>query len=448
MTEVVDKYQAYAEALLRNPDDTENLVNQFSLLTTEGDLANGKHYLYLARRAYEGAPNHINAAFNYGSALQRTGEYQRAADIYRHCLAIAPKDWKAVCMHHLGVAYRALNENEKAIEFYDKALAINPKASIKKDRAMALLASGKLYDGLKAFECRKELAEERLRENGGQLVAQQKLPAGVRHWKGEDLTGKTIVIYHEEGSGDFIQFSRFIPVLWSRNPNKILLTGPTPDLLDLVADQTMISGIVPLEGPFKSDYVIGSMSLPWRLGLDYIDVNGKPYMKSKAANIPLRGKLNVGLVWRGNPAYGMDAHRSIAFSEFCPLFDLNDVAFYSLQFGGAANEVTKLGFSGFVADLGSKTKNWRDTAKLIQALDVVVTVDTAVAHLAGALGKPVLMMITRASDWRWDRDSAETVWYDSMTVIRQDKQDEWRPCILRVREKLEAMLAGRRREAA
>ena len=448
MTEAVNRYLANGEALLRNPDDSVSLVNQFSLLSEEGDLSNGKYYVVLARRAYLNAPNDIMAAFNYGSALARSGNFEESLKVFEHCEKIAPEDWKERVYHHLGIANRSLGNNAKAVEWYDKAIAISGSAGIKKDRAMAILAQFKLRDGLEAFECRKELALERMKINGGKLIAQQKLPNNVVHWTGEDLTGKTIVVYHEEGSGDFIQFSRFIPRLRERNPAKILLTGPSPDLLDLVADNIKVGGIVPLEGPFNSDFVVGSMSFPWRLGLDYKDVSGKPYFKSKAADIPRRGALNVGLVWRGNPAYGMDTHRSMAFSEYCPLFDLKDIAFYSLQVGGAANEVTKLGFQGFVTDLGSHTKSWKDTAEMISALDVIVSVDTAVAHLSGALGKPTFTLITRASDWRWNRESEQTVWYDSMNVIRQKHQGDWRPCIDRIRSRLETMLAERRREAA
>lgn len=448
MTDAVDRYRAYGEALQRNPDDAENLVNQFSLLSEDGDLANGSLYLFLARRAYLNSPNSISQAFNYGSALQRSGEFEEALKIFLRCENIAPRDWKAKVWHHIGIANRALGNNEAAIEWYDRSLSLKSNAAIRKDRAIALLASGKLYEGLKAFECRRQLAEERLKANGGKLVAQQKLPAGVVHWQGEDLAGKSIVVYHEEGSGDFIQFCRFIPKLRERKPSKILLTGPIPNLLDLVSDQIEVDGIVPLEGPFNSDYVIGSMSLPWQLRIDYKDVSGKPYMRAGSASIPSRGLLDVGLVWRGNPEYGMDTHRSMSFAEFCPLFDLKDVAFNSLQVGGAQNEIMKLGFAGFVADYGSRCKTWRDTAKVISALDAVVTVDTAVAHLAGAMGKPVFILITRASDWRWNRNSEKTAWYDSATVIRQNRQGDWKPCILRVREKLEALLAERRREAA
>lgn len=442
--QTVDKYRALASKLVRNPDDAQALVSQFSTLSEARE--NGKHYLQLARRAYLIEPENINAAFNYGSGLHRTGEFKEALSVFQKCLKMADAHWRPICLHHIGIAYRALNENRKAIEAYDQAIALTGRMDIQKDRALALMADRRLKDGLEAFEIRKPMAEERLKLNGGMLVAQQKLPAGVVHWEGQDLTGKTITVFHEEGTGDFFQFSRFISQLATRNPSRVLLTGPIPNVVEFVADNVSVDGIVPLDD-FKSDYVIGSMSLPWRLGLDYKDVSGKPYFKSPAATFPLRGNLNVGLVWRGNPQYGMDVHRSMAFSEFTPLFDMPGVAFYSLQAGGPGLEVTDLGFDGFIANLEPMAKNWRETAKLIQRLDCVVTVDTAVAHLAGALGKPVYILITAASDWRWDRFSHKTVWYDSAYVIRQQKQDDWKPVIAKVREQLKGRLLARRQAA-
>jgi hypothetical protein len=269
----------------------------------------------------------------------------------------------------------------------------------------------------------------------------------VVHWQGEDLTGKTVVVYHEEGSGDFIQFCRFIPKLREYGASKVLLCGPVSNLLDLVADNISFDGIVPLSGPFDCDFVVGSMSIPWRCGVELDHVDGKPYFKTEPANIPRRGKLNVGLVWRGNAAYGNDVHRSMPFETYCPLFDIPGVAFYSLQAGHPSLEVTGLGYDGFVANLEPLAQTWRDTARLIQALDLVVSVDTAVAHLAGALGKPVFTLVTNASDWRWNRNSTKTIWYDSMKVFRQKKQDDWTPCIKAVREELRGMLDERRQAA-
>jgi hypothetical protein len=440
-----EKYRAYASQLVRNPDDPVALVNQFSVISEKKEYAG--LYLPLAKRAYELAPDEINALFNYGSALQRAGEFGKALEIYKRCEKIATSDWCAKIQHHIGVSYRALGEDRKAAEHYMRSYELEPNPNTLKDRALAILAQGKLREGLEAFECRKEAAVWKLHERGGHLIAQAKLPEGVVQWSGEDLTGKTVVVYHEEGSGDFIQFCRFIPKLREYGARYVYLCGPVDNLLDLVRDNIGIDGLVPLSGPFECDFVVGSMSIPWRCGVELDQVNGRPYFKAEAAKIPRRGALNVGLVWRGNAAYGNDVHRSMAFENFCPLFDLPGVAFYSLQAGAPGLEVTGLGFDGFVANLEPLAQTWRDTARLIQALDVVVSVDTAVAHLSGALGKPVFTLVTNASDWRWNRNSQKTVWYDSMRVIRQKKQGDWWPCIKTVREELKGMVNVRRQAA-
>lgn len=442
----VDKYKAHAAELIRNPDNPVALVDQFAVISDKKE--NARLYLPLAKRAFELAPNTISAVFNYGSALHRAGDFEKALEIYQRCLKIAPDDWTAKIQHHLGVAYRSLGENYKAASHFQKANDIEPNPNIMKDRALAILAQGKLKEGLEAFEVRREAAALKLHESGGHLISQAKLPAGVVHWKGEDLTGKTVVVYHEEGSGDFIQFCRFIPRLRDLGAKYVYLCGPVDSLLDLVRDNIFLDGLVPLSGPFECDFVIGSMSLPWRCGVELEHVNGAPYFKAEPAKIPRRGKLNVGLVWRGNPAYGNDVHRSMAFENYCALFDLPGVAFYSLQAGHPGLEVTGLGYDGFVANLEPLAKTWRDTARLIQALDLVVSVDTAVAHLAGALGKPVFTLVTNASDWRWSRTSQKTIWYDSMKVFRQKKQGDWKPCIELVRHGIKWMLENDRRQAA
>jgi hypothetical protein len=274
----------------------------------------------------------------------------------------------------------------------------------------------------------------------------QKLPPNVVHWQSEDIRDKVIVVYHEEGIGDFFMVSRFIPLLRMRGPAKILLTGPVPDVVDFVNANLGLDGTVPLFDGFESDYVIGSMSLPWRLGIEYPGISGSPYFTAMPANIPRRGQLNVGLVWRGNPKYTRDHLRSMPFEMLVPLFDLPEAAFYSLQVGPASTETTNIGFDGFVADLQPFMKSWAQTARVIEALDVVVTVDTAVAHLAGALGKPVIIMVTQGCDWRWHRESERTAWYNSAQIIRQTQQDEWKPIVARVRHKLKDMIADGRRE--
>src|ERR1700743_63342 len=356
----VDKYRAAANTLIRNPDDPEALVTQYANVAEK--LENGKHYLPLAKRAYEVAPNEISALFNYASALHRTGHFEQALKVYLKGLPRVDDDWRGRFLHHVGIAYRALNENDKACDYYRRAFDATGDINILKDAAIATLASGDLQAGFKMFEIRRECADLKLKLNGGKLVAQQKLPANVVYWGGQDLNGKTILVFHEEGQGDFIQFCRYIPRLRELGAAKVLLAGAAPGLLELVARNIDIDDMLEVAGPFECDYVTGSMSVPWRVGIDYRSVSGKPYFDARPANIPSRSALNVGLVWQGNPEYGMDVHRSLAFSEYCPLFDFSGVAFSSLQKGSI--DPTLLGYDGFVANLEPFMGTWRDTARV------------------------------------------------------------------------------------
>jgi tetratricopeptide (TPR) repeat protein len=261
MTDKVERYKALCAKLIRNPDDPQALIDQFALVSEVKKYR--RHYVSLAKRAYQIEPDNISCVFNYAGALNRVGDFDLALKLYLKCEKMADEEWKSHILHHIGVSYRSLGENFKAIKYYDAAIAANPEPIYKKDRALALMATGRLKEGLEAFEIRREVAKERVRRNKGELlVSQQKLPEGVVHWEGQDLTGKTVVVYHEEGSGDFMMFCRFIPKLREKGVAKILLCGPIPDLLDIVCDNMAIDGVVPLSGPFECDYVIGSMSLP------------------------------------------------------------------------------------------------------------------------------------------------------------------------------------------
>jgi hypothetical protein len=441
-------YQTFALALSRNPDDPQALVNHFAHLFNTVDRSKIHNLYPLAARAYRLDPENYAVAFNYATALSATGRWLEGIALFKWCVAQAPdQKWLGRAWHHLGIALRSNGNDAEAIECYDKAIELTGNPEIKKDRALAILAMGRLNEGLQAFEIRRECSEAGVAKHG--LKSQGLLPPNVhhKHWQGEDLSGKTVVVYAEEGIGDFIMVSRFIPRLRNYAGIKILLTGKVPDVLDLVADNIAVEGIVPI-ADFDADHVIGSMTLPWRTGVNYWDVHGAAYFKAEPAAFARRGLLNVGLVWRGNPTYGRNSHRSMEFTNFCPVFDIPGVAFYSLQVGEPAREITASGYDGFVANLAPFAKSWRQTARLIARLDAVVTVDTACAHLAGALGVPVLTMVTKFPDWRWDRHSMRTVWYDSIRIIRQRTQDDWGSVITEVKSQLEDMVYERRQNTA
>jgi hypothetical protein len=158
-------------------------------------------------------------------------------------------------------------------------------------------------------------------------------------------------------------------------------------------------------------------------------------MMAKPVTLPARGKLKVGLAWQGLHGHRNDHLRSMTLPDLFPLFDLPGAAFYSLQVGADAAPITSLGLDGFIADLGSTFSDWRDTAAAVAAMDVIASVDTGTAHLAGALGKPVILLIGKQPDWRWMRGDT-TPWYRNHRLLR--KTDAWP--VMEAREILEKML--------
>jgi hypothetical protein len=187
------------------------------------------------------------------------------------------------------------------------------------------------------------------------------------------------------------------------------------------------------------------MSLPHLLGLQAVgDIPRAPYVTPPLATDLSggRGALRVGLVWAGNPDFDDDANRSTTLAAMRPLLDVAGVEFYGLQVGAAARQIAAEGLTDRIVDLGPGFRDFTDTAAAIQALDLVIGVDTAVPHLAGALGKPAWLLLPRVADWRWGNDGETTPLYPTMRLFRQSGDGRWPPVIARVGREL-APLAGR-----
>lgn len=420
MLDVVDAYKTTARNLLNDPDNAEYLANQYTLLST---TTRQPSHLALARRCANIAPTEFIALFNYAAALMKDGQDSRAE--FRRALEFAPRDRMAVTFHHLGLAHYDAGEFDVALNYYELAKSHNAdEPLVNGSIAIAKMAKGQLREGLYEFEVlnhkpvRKPISE-----------------SGIPRWKGEDLTGKTVILAHEQGFGDTLQFIRFAPLLKKRC-KKLIFSGPEA-INGLISDNFEFKAVIGEEGPFKADYVTSCMAAAALMGIEYKDVSPEPYMKAKPLDLPARGKLKVGLSWKGSPGYAMDALRSASLAAFCPLFDMPGTAFYSLQVRPGPQEITNLGLDGFIADLGSTLKDFRDTARAIAAMDVLVATDSANAHLAGALGVPVLMVLGKAQCWRWMR-SDTTRWYRGHKIFRQSTVDCWP--IEAVRKELEGML--------
>lgn len=394
--------------MLRDPDDAQALVNQFSVLAQNSGVASPP-LLALMRRAASIAPARYEAAHNLGSALMRAGLYQEALDAFTKAVDLAPRPHQPEALHHVGMAWHDLGNFDQAIVWYDRAIAADQDdVEIRQSRAIAVLAQGNIGEGLFDFEVRYHKAARK-------PIAS----SGIPRWQGEDLNGKTLIIAHEQGYGDTIQFCRVIPLLKAK---RIIWSGPA-ELTGLIIENIKVDEAIDEAGPFEADYYCSPMSAFGAMGIQYPDVCGQPYINAHKLNLPDRGKLKVGLAWKGSPSYAQDANRSMTLEAMCPLFDIPKAAFYSLQVG--SKDVTHLGLDGFIADLTTLIKDWRDTARAIAALDVVVAVDTAVAHLAGAMGKPVLILLPYSCCWRWMRGTDRTPWYDSAKLFRQSVPGEW-----------------------
>ncbi len=418
------QYQAQAARLLRSPDDAAALVEQFALLARRGEHTDAQ--LALAARAAALAPADFVAMFDYGSALMRASRYRESLDVFRRCLALAKGDDAATAMHHIGMAHHDLGNFCKAIAWYDQAIALVPEdRELRRSRGIARLCSGRLAEGLFDFEITwQEPAEKPIARSG------------IPRWRGEPLDGKTIIVSHEQGFGDTIQFCRFLPRL---KPRRVVFSGP-PELTGLLSEELHADDWIGETGPFEADYYASPLSAAAALAIGYKDVSGEPYLTAAPLRLDARGKIKVGLVWRGSPGYRQDAVRSMRLADLCPLFELPGTAFYSLQVGPAGREISALGLDGFIADLTALIKDWRDTARAVMAMDVVVSVDTAVAHLAGALGKPVFLLLPFSCCWRWMRSRDDTPWYRSTRLYRQTVPNQWSGPVARVRSKLARML--------
>lgn len=423
--QIAQSYIENSRKLLENPDDPKELADRFTFMCLH---PRSKAQLAIARRCYECAPDEFIAVFNYASALSRNG--MDSIGYFRKALEMAPADRKAICLHHMGLAHHDAGEYQTALRFYEMADSLDPGIlTIGQSIAIAKLAMGRLREGLYEFEVKHHLTPRK-------PISQ----SGIPWWAGESLAGKRVILTHEQGFGDTLQFIRFAPELRKRCAH-LVFSGAEP-LAPLIAEQfDCFDDVVNEVGPFEADYITSAMASCALMGFEYDKVDGLPYMKAEPVKLPDRGKLKVGLSWKGSPGYLNDGLRSATLDVFTPLFDLPGAAFYSLQVRPGPDEISQLGLDGFVADLGSTFGDWRDTASAIAAMDVVVGTDSANLHMAGALGVPALMLIGKNPCWRW-MNGKTTPWYQNHKLYRCEVTDQWP--MLEVRKELEKMIADRK----
>ncbi len=378
-----------------------------------------------ARRSYGVAialdPTLVEAHCNLGNLLRDAQAFEAAIGHYRQALAIRPE--QAEVLGNLAVAQQETGDLAGALETYERALRLDPEnAEIRRNRAMALLAVGDFAAGWPEYAWRWKTARFR------PLLRDWKKP----QWTGADPAGKRILVHAEQGYGDTIQFMRYLPLLAAKGA-KVIFECP-PLLADLARRLAGVADVVAPGRTPQHDLHVPLLDLPGLFGTTVENIPAQvPYIEVPAAArrrwadfaIQLPKGKRIGIAWRGNPEHPRDALRSPGLLPFVPLLVRPDCVFVSLQRDGGAADVAALPPGTRLNDPTDRLKDFADTAALMAELDLVISCDSAPAHLAGALGLPVILLLPHVAEWRWGREGDKTPWYPSMTLVRQPGFGDW-----------------------
>jgi tetratricopeptide (TPR) repeat protein len=385
-------------------------------------------------KAFELEPGCVQA-LNVASALQDLGRYEQALEYHERALILKPDYVEA--LNNRGNALQALNRHTAAVRSYQRAIELRPgDAEAHWNEGLARLALGDYRGGWPKYEWRWR----------NKRLGVTQPPLDVPTWTGqESLDGKSILVFQEQGYGDAIQFVRFVSMLASRSERTVVACDDT--LLEIFSS---VPGVdVTTSGPLSesdADYQVSLMSLPLALGITLRNLPADPYLAADADKVQtwqgrvedLDGRLKVGLVWSGNPLFAAAAQKRCPVDALEGLLSMPDIGWVSLQKDRVDEDIVRLRESApNLLDGGTNLEDFAATAAAITALDLVITVDTAVAHLAGALGKPVWIMLPFAADWRWLVDRADSPWYPSARLFRQRSAGDWQALIERVKQALQ-----------
>ncbi len=371
---------------------------------------------------------------NLGLALAALDRNEEAVAAYRRSLALKPDH--ATAWNNLGLALQAMNRLPEATEAFRRALEHTPGfAHAHWNLALALLAHGDHAEGWREYEWRL-----RLPELGGRAS-----PAPAPRWQGEDLAGKTLLVTTEQGLGDAIQFVRYASSLAARGARVIVQA--LPPLRRLLASAPGVASTVATGDALpECDFSIPLLSVPGVLGASPVDpACTVPYLRVDAArreDVATRiagiagGSRRIGIAWSGSPQHANDRRRSIALSELVRLFALPGIAWFSLQKGVGEEQIAQVPAAAAALALLDACNDFDGIAATVDALDAVVSVDTSIAHLAGALGKPIHVLLPFAPDWRWGIAGDTTPWYPTARLHRQPATGDWASAIAALHEAL------------
>jgi tetratricopeptide (TPR) repeat protein len=463
----------YQKALAIKPDYLNVLNNMGNVLKQQGRL---EEALESYQKALKVDPDYLHVLNNIGVTLMELGQFEEATPYIQKALALKPDYPDALSSK--GYALKADGRLEEAIEQYQQALTVTPySAELMTNLGVMLDEQGKIREAIAVFQdCldrHPEFGKAHVYKSFSHLLLgeyeigweehQWRLhPSYVRgkydflqytepYWDGSDLQGKTLLVNAEQGCGDTIQFCRYVPMLQEKNPGKVILRVQ-PSLKRLFEDVQDGYDVLTDQSPtLPFDVHIPLMSLPALFKTRGNNIPAKPsYIQENSALVnqykalfPEGAALKVGIVWAGNTRHLNDRNRSTTLSHVGVFGSVPNVRFYSLQVGDTAKALEDPPEGLEIVNLEPHLHDFADTAAMIAHLDLVISVDTAVAHLAGAMGKPTWTLLARTPDWRWLLNREDSPWYPSMRLFRQPTYRNWEALFQQVKAALEDLVIQR-----
>jgi tetratricopeptide (TPR) repeat protein len=438
--------------------EIENILNQVVWLERKNDLAQA---LSLCENAIEKYPDSDRLLYLAGVLEDKRGESAKALFYFQQ--ASIKNDTNPIIMLALQVKLFHLGEIEKSIKILSSIIEKYPKQFplAYHNLGTVLDAKGDLEGAKKAFleaisldsqynlshyglafalgkqgdlqGCWKKMLDAFYRKSSGSP------DKNIAWWQGEDLTGKTLLVYTNGGIGDYFQFFRYLERLVDKNI-KVLLEGYPHSLVGDLIKRSLPSNVCFYTGKeiFDVPCLISHLGIICKTTVENIP-NVVPYLKSHPHKLKEYSKFfakdpnyKVGIVWKGNPLHKNDHHRSMTLQDFAPLWDVPGCTFYGLQKKHTDPIPNDIPF----IDLSRKLRTFDDTAAIMSCLDLIIGVDTSVIHLAGALGIPVWTLLGFYSDYRWMLDREDTPWYPTMQLFRSEGSQKWGMLMQKVRSKL------------
>jgi Flp pilus assembly protein TadD len=424
----------YQSALRLRPDFPDAQYNLGNALT---ELKRFEEAAASYRAALRLRPEFVPAHINLGNALRRWGRLAESAASYRAALRLRPDSFLA--WNNLGLTLADSGQFEDALAHYDQALRLNPDyAEAHRNRSLVWLLRGDWSRGWSEYEWRWQCHD----------MLPPKLPKPA--WDGSPLNGRRLLIYTEQGLGDTLDFVRFARLVRGRG-GFVILAAPER-LHAILADCAGVDRLVSRERVWLDfDVHCPLLSLPLFFGITPTTIPAPvPYLRAEPDRVAhwkrelagVRG-YRVGIAWQGSPTYSYDRVRSIPLLHFAPLAAIEGVRLISLQQGAAPpGDVSAAVPRVELGDRLDESAAFVDTAAVMQNLDLVITCDSSVAHVAGALGVEVWVALSFVPDWRWLLGRDDTPWYPTMRLFRQERLDDWDGVFARIAAALRARVAG------